>query len=85
MSPANPPDTPGETHCRFRTSFGGALFCRQPVYLEGFCKFHHKALVKDEINENGVLNERLSDQDRRREINYYGIELPSETYLEDRG
>ena len=70
-------------HCRFRTSYGGALFCQEGVYLEGFCKFHYKALQNGEMNENGVLSERLSDQDRRREINFYGIELPQGTYLED--
>ena len=71
-------------HCRFRTSYGGALFCQDPAYLEGFCKFHYRALQNGEINENGVLNERLSDQDRRREINFHGIAVDSETYLEDR-
>ena len=71
-------------HCRFRTSYGGALFCKDPVYLEGFCEFHYRALQKGEINELGVLNERLTDQARRREINYHGIEIPTETYLEDR-
>jgi hypothetical protein len=70
-------------HCRFRTSHGGALFCQDPAYLEGFCKFHHKALQKGEINEQGILNERLSDQARRREINLHGIRFASETYLED--
>jgi hypothetical protein len=78
---------PGEEpveHCRFRTSYGGALFCQDPAYLEGFCRFHHDALLRGEINERGVLNEKLSDQDRRREINYHGIRLPTERYLEDR-
>ena len=70
-------------HCKFRTSYGGALFCQEPVYLEGFCKFHYKALQNGEINENGVLSERLSDQERRRRINYHGIELPQGTYRED--
>jgi hypothetical protein len=70
-------------HCRFRTSWGGARFCQEPVYLEGFCKFHYKALQQGEINYNGVLSERLSDQARRREINFHGIQLPAETYLED--
>ena len=72
------------THCRFRTSHGGALFCQDPVYLEGLCKFHSAALQNGEINENGVINEKLTDQARRREINYHGIQLPQETYLEDR-
>ena len=71
-------------HCRFRTSYGGASYCQDPTYLEGFCEFHFRALQKGEINEHGVINERLSDQARRREINYHGIEVPSETYLEDR-
>jgi hypothetical protein len=70
-------------HCKFRTSYGGALFCQERVYLEGFCKFHFKALQNGEINENGVINERLSDQARRREINYHGIRPGRETYLED--
>ena len=71
-------------NCRFRTSHGGALFCQDPVYLEGFCQFHFRALQAGEINENGVINERLSDQDRRREINFHGIEFATETYLSDR-
>jgi hypothetical protein len=71
-------------HCRFRTSHGGALFCQDPVYLDGFCKFHHEALRNGEINVNGVINERLSDQRRRREINTHGIRFDSTTYLEDR-
>ena len=71
-------------HCRFRTSFGGSLFCQEPAYLEGFCKFHYRALQQGEINEHGVINERISDQARRREINYHGIQLPEAGYLEDR-
>ena len=70
-------------HCRFRTSYGGFLFCRDPAYLEGFCKFHHDALRRGEINENGVINERVSDQARRREINFHGIEVDAQVYLED--
>jgi hypothetical protein len=71
-------------HCQFRTSFGGVLFCQDPIYLEGLCKFHYKALQAGEINENGVINEQISDQIRRREINYHGIEPDDEIYLEDR-
>lgn len=71
-------------HCRFRTSHGGALFCQDAVYLEGFCRFHYDALQKGELNERGVINERLFDQERRREINYHGIHLPTERYLDDR-
>lgn len=70
-------------HCRFRTSYGGARFCEDAAYLEGFCKFHHDALRRGEINENGVINERLSDQRRRREINFHGIAVDRQVYLED--
>jgi hypothetical protein len=71
-------------HCKFRTSYGGAMFCGDPVYLEGFCRFHHAALRRGEINENGVINEKLSDQNRRREINYHGIDAAPQDYLEER-
>jgi hypothetical protein len=70
------------THCRFRTSHGGYEFCHDPAYLEGFCRFHYDALKAGEINENGVLNELLADQVRRREINYHGID-PKPTYVDD--
>ncbi len=72
------------SHCRFRTSFGGALFCQDTVYLEGFCKFHYRAFQAGELNEFGIINERLSDQARRREINYHGILQVPETYREER-
>lgn len=71
-------------HCRFRTSHGGALFCQDQVYLEGFCRFHFEALSRGEINERGVINEKLSDQDRRRAINYHGIRLTHDAYLDER-
>jgi len=72
------------THCRFRTSFGGALFCQDAPYLEGYCRFHYRALQQGEINADGVINEFLHDQVRRREINYHGIQFPVGPYLEDR-
>jgi hypothetical protein len=65
-------------HCKFRTSHGGAKFCQDPVYLEGFCLFHHEALLRGEINELGIINEKLSDQERRREINFHGITPPTD-------
>ena len=74
----------GVKHCSFRTSYGGSRFCQDPVYLEGFCRFHHDALLRGEINEYGIINERVSDQHRRREINYHGIELGENAYLVDR-
>jgi hypothetical protein len=71
------------SHCNFRTSWGGALFCQDPVYLEGFCRFHHAALLRGEINERGVINDLLSDQHRRREINFHGIQAPAGMYEEE--
>jgi hypothetical protein len=71
-------------HCKFRTSFGGTDFCQDPRYLEGFCRFHYDALLQGDINEHGVINEHLSDQDRRREINFHGIRIPSVRYLDER-
>lgn len=81
----DPPPAEGKTldHCRFRTSYGGALFCRDTPYMEGFCRFHFRALQNGEINEHGVLNERLFDQDRRREINFHGIPASTAAYRED--
>ena len=71
-------------HCRFRTSYGGALFCQDASYLEGFCRFHFTALQRGEINENGVINEKISDQTRRRQINYHGIVSDKRDYLDER-
>ena len=71
-------------HCNFRTSYGGAKFCQDPAYLEGFCKFHYRALQSGEINENGVINEKISDQARRRDINDHGVQSEPRTYLDDR-
>ena len=70
------------SHCRFRTSNGGTEFCQDPAYLEGFCRFHFDALRRGEINEWGVINERLSDQARRREINFHGLTVKG-VYVED--
>lgn len=70
-------------HCKFRTSFGGALFCQDSQYLEGYCSFHYRALQGGEITENGVINERIADQVRRREINYHGIQLPGHGYRDE--
>jgi len=69
-------------HCRFRTSLGGSEFCQDPGYLEGFCRFHYDALKRGEINERGVINELLSDQVRRREINFHGLRAKA-VYVED--
>ena len=71
------------SHCKFRTSLGGASYCQDPVYVEGFCRFHHDAYRRGEINELGVINELLGDQIRRREINFHGVPVSSSVYVED--
>ncbi len=73
-----------DDHCKFRTSLGGAQFCGDPPYLEGYCRFHFKALQSGEINDDGVINERISDQVRRREINFHGMAFSDSPYLDER-
>ena len=70
-------------HCRFRTSLGGEQFCQSPPYDEGFCRFHFECLLAGEILPNGQINEALSDQNRRRTINFHGLQSDSRPYLED--
>ncbi len=57
--------------CRFKCSLG-AKRCQQTVYADGFCRFHYECLLRGEILPNGQINESLSDQDRRRTINFHG-------------
>ena len=65
-------------HCRFITSFGGAAYCLDPAYLLGFCEFHFAAYEKGEIDFEGRISDRLSDQERRRAINFHGVKIPEE-------
>ena len=62
-----------ENHCRFVTSLGGVIPCADPPYREGFCRFHFDAFLNGEILPNGQISERLTDQHRRRALNYHGI------------
>jgi hypothetical protein len=66
--------------CRFRTSCGGIARCQDPVSDHGFCEFHLDAFLRGEILANGEISERLSDQERRRAINYHGIRFQEEPY-----
>jgi hypothetical protein len=59
--------------CRFLSSLGAVHRCPDPVHREGFCRFHFEAFLQGEVLPNGQLNERLTDQHRRREINYHGV------------
>ena len=62
--------------CRFVTSWGGVVHCIQPAHRHGFCSFHYDCFRNGEITERGLISEALTDQERRRKINFYG--LPSE-------
>ena len=66
--------------CRFRSSYGGDVHCRERVYQLGFCRFHFECHLGGEILANGQINEKLTDQVRRREINFHGIEPPGDLY-----
>ncbi|HEV8336090.1 MAG TPA: hypothetical protein VGR67_06740 [Candidatus Polarisedimenticolia bacterium] len=68
MTSANDPG-----HCRFLSSLGGIYQCADLVYREGFCRFHFEAFLKGEVQANGQIDERVSDQHRRRDINYHGL------------
>jgi hypothetical protein len=69
------------TRCRFRSSYGGDLHCESPVYHFGFCRFHFECYMRGEVLANGQINERLTDQVRRRAINFHGIRLPASVYV----
>jgi hypothetical protein len=69
--------------CRFRSSHGGASHCRDAAYQEGFCRVHFDCFLKGEILLNGQISEKLSDQARRREINFHGIALSEKVYLSE--
>jgi hypothetical protein len=69
--------------CRFRSSYGGSLHCREEAYQAGFCRFHFERFLEGEILWNGQIDERLSDQKRRREINFHGISLRQGVYASE--
>lgn len=58
--------------CRFVTSWGGVERCGDPAERFGFCRFHFDCYRRGEINERGIISERLDDQERRRAINFHG-------------
>ena len=62
--------------CRFTSSWGGVARCGEPAYRLGFCRFHFDCYAHGEIDIRGVISERVTDQERRRRINFHG--LPSE-------
>ena len=56
--------------CRFRSSFGGDKHCQDRSHHYGYCRFHFECYMRGEILANGQINESLTDQSRRREINF---------------
>jgi len=75
---SDPGAAPEAPHCRFITSFGGAAYCMDPPYLQGFCEFHFDCFERGEIDPEGRISDKLSDQIRRRSINFHGVKLPDD-------
>lgn len=67
-----------EPHCTFLSSYGGVYRCQDPLYFMGFCRFHHDAYERGEINALGHISDTLDDQKRRLEINFHGLEIPAD-------
>ena len=63
--------------CRFTTSWGGVARCTEPAVRLGFCAFHFDCYRRGEIDLRGVIAERVTDQERRRVINFHA--LPKKT------
>jgi hypothetical protein len=59
--------------CRFTTSWGGVARCSDPACRLGFCRFHFDCYRRGEIDIRGVISERVTDQERRRQINFHGL------------
>ncbi len=59
--------------CRFVSSWGGVARCGDPAFREGFCRFHHDCWRQGEIDDRGIISESLTDQERRRAINFHAL------------
>ena len=59
--------------CRFISSYDGVSRCGHETHAQRFCRFHYRAFRNGEITPEGYLADTLSDQVRRREINFHGI------------
>lgn len=59
--------------CRFTSSWGGVVRCPDPADRLGFCRFHLDCYARGEIDIRGVISERVTDQKRRRRINFHGL------------
>ena len=62
--------------CGFISSYDGVMRCSHTVHSQGFCRFHYQALQMGEITLEGYIVDSLSDQVRRRKINFHGVQPP---------
>jgi hypothetical protein len=63
-----------QSNCRYISTYDGVSHCSHGAYAQGFCRFHYTAFLAGEISGEGYLSDNLSDQVRRRAINYHGIQ-----------
>ena len=63
------------TRCLYTSSHDGVSRCADEVHAQRFCRFHYQCLLVGEISREGYLADTLSDQVRRREINYHGVQF----------
>ncbi len=63
--------------CRFVSSWGGVARCGDPAYREGYCRFHFECYQRREIDDRGIISETLTDQERRRAINFHALRAAS--------
>ena len=70
-------------NCRFRSSWGGSNHCQDEAYQEGFCRFHFECFLRGEIHANGEIKEMTTNQARRREINFHGIQTKERVYVRE--
>lgn len=69
---------PEASRCTFLSSYGGVYRCRDPLYFMGFCRFHYQCYAEGEIDQHGHISDKLDDQERRRQINFHGLEIPED-------
>jgi hypothetical protein len=63
--------------CRFTTSWGGVARCADLAFRLGLCRFHFDCYRRGEIDIRGVISGTVTDQVRRRQINYHGLPAAS--------
>jgi hypothetical protein len=65
--------------CRFTTSWGGVARCADEAFRLGFCRFHFDCYRRGEIDIRGIISGAVTDQERRRQINFHGLPGSSAT------